>query len=61
MQKESVRSDQTRAHNDAGIPPSLTGRGIGANWSASLCPTESLWWSRLLQYGTHGLAELAPV
>eukprot|EP00966_Prymnesium_polylepis_P242539 5608511-Prymnesium_polylepis.1 len=28
MQKESVRSDQTRAHNDAGTSPSLTGRGI---------------------------------
>jgi hypothetical protein len=28
MQKESVRSDQTRAHNDAGTSPSLTGQGI---------------------------------
>eukprot|EP00966_Prymnesium_polylepis_P300738 6950108-Prymnesium_polylepis.1 len=31
MQKESVRSDQTRAHNDAGTSPSLTGRGIHAH------------------------------
>eukprot|EP00966_Prymnesium_polylepis_P125906 2911415-Prymnesium_polylepis.1 len=28
MQKESVRSDQTRAHNDAGPFPTLSGQGI---------------------------------
>ena len=38
MQKESTRTDQTRAHNDAGTCPILTGQGIQNDQIGSSLP-----------------------